>query len=90
MIAIYAVSDKGEKVKDMWIISNINNARVFDIIYGKVPDGYKENNPAIPLQSGVLYSINGNYFFKLNKNGSEIDVETYNHIDFLKNYRRSQ
>jgi hypothetical protein len=83
-LVIREVNNLGEESRKMWTIEPMNGAGIRQFIYGSLPEGWDVIDPPKKLQSGVFYSVNGTYFFRLtNKDYTDCEIFTekeYNEI----------
>ena len=79
------VDDKGLRLQSAWSIQKLSTPGAASTLtafeYGKVPTGWKETCPAVPIQDNLFYSINGVKYFCRDSQGT---YSIYSQADFDK------
>ncbi|MHC1727504.1 MAG: hypothetical protein AB9866_16135 [Syntrophobacteraceae bacterium] len=83
VFVVQEVDIKGVYLRNMWALEFERDVLLKEIIYGTLPDGYREKMKAIPLQVNRFYSIQGGvYFFRLVYVGGKVVPEIFSHENF--------
>jgi len=88
-LAVHEVNERGEYIREMWIVEYTKDTYVKEVTYGITPEGYKEKVKAIPLEIDKLYAIQGGvYYFRLLMFKGKVISEVYSDDQFYKEFRR--
>ena len=72
-IVVNKVDMKGQKLEQVWAMNceerSDNNCVLDRLVYGTVPRGWRERQPAQPLSKTAYYSFNSFFFFYRDSNG---------------------
>ena len=70
----------------MWEIIPVENTDVTKLIYGEAPKGYKELYPAKPIEIGRIYSVHGEYYFRIIERNSKYIAEVFDYKEFCNKF----
>lgn len=76
------VNTNNEIIQRMWDIEAVENTDIKTLAYGQSPNGYRELYPAKPLEIDKIYSVHGQYFFRIVEKQSRYIAEVYNFEEF--------
>ena len=72
-IIVNKVDMRGQKLEQVWAINceqqSDNNCVLDRLVYGTVPRGWRERQPAEPLSKNTYYSFNAFFFIYRDSNG---------------------
>ena len=85
-IFVFEVDSNGNFTRMMWDIERVERDKVGFVIYGHVPEGYREIQKPLPLELYKIYSLSFLRFFIVQKSDSKIICNMFDTFSEAKQF----